>query len=427
MNSENIQYLYGLRNEYQSLRYDLRNIQILSNELDDPHQNFSSALIAGTNGKGSVAQWLAAMVKDSGLYTSPHLVNLNERVVVGGEVISDDSLDEAFTVVREAAGRAKPRLLYPLTYFELVTAMAFTVFKSRVKYAVLEVGLGGRLDATNVVRQDLSVITNVARDHVEQLGETLPEIAAEKAGIIKEHEPVVVGLGANFKCIRERAGERLIEAAESEVEVRSVGSGYFEIDVTTPTRFYEALRPKLIGRHQIDNLLVAIRAAECLESKGWPIDKRGIVSAVNNAKWPGRLERMAGDPSFLLDSAHNASAIAALARFLGEFYSAGVWLVFGAMNGKDYSVMVELIREHASQIIFTRSKSPRSIDPKELKGMVPGSLVKDSIDEAISYAQKRAPKGTTVVVTGSLFLVGEARSILRFEGEESSSKDMFLS
>src|SRR5262245_45853656 len=213
MSDEDLSYLYSLTNEYRSIRYDLRNMQALAAALGNPHYDFGSVLIAGTNGKGSVAKLLSSMMPEAGLYTSPHLVRLNERIRIGEREISDADLKPVFEAVKHAVATAKD-LLYPPTYFEIVTAMAFLYFCGRVKFAVLEVGLGGRLDATNVVRQDVSVITSISIDHQEFLGNTIEEIAAEKAGIIKGREPVVIGPSADLRVIREKAGARLIRAAE---------------------------------------------------------------------------------------------------------------------------------------------------------------------------------------------------------------------
>ena len=280
MNDSDIQELFSLRNEYRSLRYDLGNIRALCEELGDPQRAFQSVLIAGTNGKGSVARFLSAMLPGAGLYVSPHLERLNERISIGGREIDDESLTQVFEKVRRASERAQSRLLYPPTFFERVTAMAFCFFQDRVDHAVLEVGLGGRLDATNVVSQDVSVITSLGLDHQEHLGETLEEIAFEKAGIIKDSEPVVIGPGCDLPAVRERAGERIVDAGALRARVGGVHGedspegerGCFEIQLTTELRRYARLRPRMAGRHQIENLKVAVRAAECLEACGWPLD-----------------------------------------------------------------------------------------------------------------------------------------------------------
>ena len=412
MKSDDIGHLFSLRNEYRSLRYDIRNIEALSDALGNPHRDFRSVLIAGTNGKGSVARWLSAMVPEAGLFTSPHLVRLNERISIGGRPIGDDDLEEVFEIVGDAARRVEPRLLYPPTYFELVTAMAFTYFARRVWLAVLEVGLGGRLDATNLVRQDASVITNIGLDHTEYLGERLSQIAAEKAGIIKDAEPVIIGAGAQFDCIAGRARGRLVDATRVETEVRNLGGGFLEVDLRTPVRDYFCLRPRVPGRHQVDNLVVAVRTAECLEAEGWPIDEGGIVDGANSATWPGTLEKFDGSPSFLLDGGHNVPAAAALARFLAEYHPEGVWLVFASMREKDHAGILDLIRPHARQVVFTRAANSRSLDPEELVELSPESVATASVRQAVEYVRDNAPCDATVLVTGSLYLVGEVREAL---------------
>ena len=412
MNEENIQRLFSLRNEYRSLRYDLRNIRVLSEALGNPQQSFRSVLIAGTNGKGSVARWLSEMVPEAGLFVSPHLERLNERISIGGREITDEEMDQAIEAVRQASVDARSKLLYPPTYFELITATAFQYFKDRTGYAVLEVGLGGRLDATNIVLQDVSVITNIGYDHQEHLGTNLGEIASEKAGIIKEAEPVVVGAQCDFGSINERAKERIVHAGSVSTCIRDLGEGYFEADIETPIRKYSGLRPRLPGRHQIENLKVAIRAAECLEALGWPIDRHGIARALNTATWPGRLERFSGPPRFLVDGAHNVTAIEALSRFIAEYYPRGVWLIFGGMREKQCQAMIEILQPQVSRMVLTKPSSVRSIDPHVLGSHFPDSIVVERIGDAIDYCSKHASPEATVLITGSLYLVGEARAAL---------------
>jgi dihydrofolate synthase/folylpolyglutamate synthase len=392
-------FLYSLTNEYRSIKYDLRGMQALSQKLGNPQESFRSILIAGTNGKGSVARMISAMLPDAGLYTSPHLARLNERIRIGEQEISDADLKSTFETVK-AAGAA--------TYFEMVTAMAFLYFKEKgVKFAVLEVGLGGRLDATNIVRQDVSVITSIGLDHQEFLGNTLEEIALEKAGIIKGNEPVVTGPNMEFSSIRERAGMKLFATANLERTVRSLGGGHFEADLTTPIRRYTNLRPRLAGRHQIDNMVVAIRAAECLG-----IPKNSIEKGINTATWPGRLETFGTAPTFVLDGAHNIAAAHALSTFLTEFHPGGVWMIFGVMADKQFEAMLTILKPHASQMIFTRAQSPRAKDPFELQKLVPGSHVLPDVRSAIEFAREHAPAGATVLICGSLYLIGEARAVL---------------
>ena len=386
MTSNDLSYLYSLTNEYRSIRYDLRNMRALAAALGNPQDAFRCVLIAGTNGKGSVAKLLSSMMPEAGMYTSPHLVRLNERIRVDDREISDEDLHEVFETVKHAASTAKD-LLYPPTYFEIVTAMAFLYFRDRVKFAVLEVGLGGRLDATNIVEQDVSVITSIGIDHQEFLGDTIDEVAAEKAGIIKGREPVIVGPNADLPVIRQRAGSRLIAVKPADLHK------------------YPHLRPQLLGRHQIDNIAVAIRAAECLG-----VPEGDIVRGVNRATWPGRLERIG---RFLLDGAHNVSAARALAAFLKEFYPQGVWMIFGVMADKQFEEMIAILNPHAQQLIFTRPQNSRAKDPAHLQRLVPGSYAASTVTEAIHYARLRAPSDATVLICGSLYLIGEARDLVK--------------
>jgi dihydrofolate synthase/folylpolyglutamate synthase len=404
---QELAYLFSLTNEHRSIKYDLRNMRALVEALDHPEDAFHSVLIAGTNGKGSVAAFLSAMMPDAGLYTSPHLMRLNERFRIGDSEISDADLKEVFDRVQEAVRSAKGLLQSP-SYFEIVTAMAFMYFRNRVNFAVLEVGLGGRLDATNVVRQDVSVITNIALDHEQFLGSTLLEVAAEKAGIIKGFEPVVIGPEAEYDPIRERAGEKLFATKNVERMVRPLGDGNFEVDVVTPIRQYRALRPGLAGRHQIDNMIVAIRTAECLK-----LSQQSIENGIGKVRWPGRLERFEGKPAFLLDGAHNPHGARALAAFLKETYPDGVWMIFGAMADKKHNEMLSVLAPRAQKMIFTSARSSRAKDPRELQALVPGSHVEPTVPEAIEYARSHCDSPAPIVVCGTLYLIGEARSVLQ--------------
>jgi dihydrofolate synthase/folylpolyglutamate synthase len=380
-----LSYLYSLTNEYRSIRYDLRNMRALAAALGNPQGSFGSVLIAGTNGKGSVAKLLSSMLPEAGLYTSPHLVRLNERIRIGNREIPDEDLKEVFEAVKRAASTAKD-LLYPPTYFEIVTAMAFLYFRDRVKFAVLEVGLGGRLDATNIVEQDVSIITSVGLDHQEFLGDTIEKIAAEKAGIIKGREPVVVGPTADLPVIREKAGIRLVVADPADLVK------------------YPDLHPQLAGEHQKENIAVAVRAAECLG-----IPKSEIVSGVNVTTWPGRLEKIG---RFLLDGAHNVPAVKALAAYLKKAYPEGVWIVFGTMADKQYEEMLSILKPHALHFIFTKLQSSRAKDPEDLRALVPGSEAAASVTEAVKRALENAPPDATILICGSLYLIGEARPLL---------------
>jgi dihydrofolate synthase/folylpolyglutamate synthase len=406
MTPADIAHLFSLTNEYRSIKYDLRNVQILLERLGNPHHSFRSALIAGTNGKGSVVAMLSAMMPDAGVYISPHLQRLNERFRIGNREISDQDLASVYAEVAAAAADVS-KFLYPPTYFEMTTAMAFTYFRNRVKFAILEVGMGGRLDATNVVKQDVSVITSIGLDHQAFLGNSLEQIASEKAGIIKTTEPVVVGPEAEYEIVRQHAGDRLYATRHLNREARSIGNGFFELDVTTPIRQYRGLKPALAGRHQLENVIVALRAGECLK-----LTREQIELGVNTAVWPGRLERVAGRPSFLLDGAHNDMAMRALCSFLREFYPKGVRLIFACMADKDYEGMLKQLQPHVREAVFTKVAGSRSKDPVELQQLWPGSRASASVRQAIAAARLECAADETVLICGSLYLIGEARSVL---------------
>jgi dihydrofolate synthase / folylpolyglutamate synthase len=406
MTPADIAHLFSLTNEYRSAKYDLRNVHILLERLGNPHQSFRSILVAGTNGKGSVVAMLSAMMPEAGVYTSPHLQRLNERFRIGSAEISDEDLTVVYAEVAAAAADTSG-FLYPPTYFEMTTAIAFTYFRDRVKFAILEVGLGGRLDATNVVHQDVSVITSIGLDHQAFLGNTLEQIAVEKAGIIKSSEPVVIGPEAEYDIIRQHAAGRLYGTKHLQREARSLGRGLFELDVTTPIRQYRGLKPALAGRHQLDNVVVAIRAAECLK-----LPRERIIEGVNSAVWPGRLETIPGTPSFLLDGAHNDMAMQALCSALEEFYPGGVRMIFGCMSDKDYKEMLQRLQPHVRDAIFTKVAGSRSKEPGELQALWPGSRVVPSPAQAIAQARREASPDDTVLICGSLYLIGEARAVL---------------
>jgi dihydrofolate synthase/folylpolyglutamate synthase len=412
MNDSDIKQLFSLKNEYRSLRYDLANIRVLCDALGNPHHSFRSALIAGTNGKGAVARWLSGMIPGSGLYLSPHLVRLNERFSVGGREIDDRQLQSVHDDVQRAVKDAGSHLIYPPTYFERVTAMAFQFLRGRADYAVIEVGLGGRLDATNVLNQDLSAITSIGFDHQEYLGFSLDEIAGEKAGIIKETEPVVVGPRADFECIRRKAANRLIDAGRLRPELKPLGAGLYEVDLETPVRTYSGLRPTLAGRHQVDNLMVAISAGEALEALGWPIDSHSIQRSVNDAEWPGRLETFPGEPTFIIDGCHNVDAARAVAAYVEENHPEGLTLIFGAMADKDYEQMLGILGPGARNVVVTCSSNDRAVPSADLQRICPSAVLTTDVSEAIQYVTKNFSHDT-VLIAGSLYLAGEARAILQ--------------
>ena len=404
------------------VKFGLETIRALVERLGHPEAAYPSLLVAGTNGKGSVVAYADAALRASGLkvgrYTSPHLVRVNERIAVNGRDIGDQALDRAVERVRVAAQdllRAGAITAHP-TYFEAVTAAAFEHFRERrVDVAVLEVGMGGRLDATNVVDPVASAIVSVDLDHEAYLGSTLAAIAREKAGVLRAGRATV--LGPLAPVARDAIGgiardlhARLVDARAG-TEVRRGAEG---LEVRTPHGLYRGLRP-LPGAHQVDNALVALRLLEEAHAAGLACDLERAADAIGTARWPGRLERIAGRPAILLDGAHNPAAARALAdhlRGIGPFV-----LVFGAMRDKDVRGMAEVLFPLARHIVLTRPRVDRAARPAEIAeaaGQVARrARLEDSPRRALAWARRQAENDSTVVVAGSLFLVGALRPLTR--------------
>jgi dihydrofolate synthase/folylpolyglutamate synthase len=404
------------------VKFGLETIRALVERLGHPEAAYPSLLVAGTNGKGSVVAYADAALRASGLkvgrYTSPHLVRVNERIAVDGRDIADAALERAVARVRAAAGelmRAGVIGAHP-TYFEAVTAAAFAHFRAqRIDVAVLEVGMGGRLDATNVVDPLASAIVSVDLDHEAYLGRTLGAIAREKAGVLRAGRATVLGPLAPEarEAVAESArtlGARLVDARAG-TGVRRLADG---LEVRTPRGLYRGLRP-LPGAHQWDNALVALRLMEEARAAGLPCDLARAAAAMGEARWPGRLERIEGRPPVLLDGAHNPAAARALAdhlRGIGPFV-----LVFGAMGDKDVRGMAEVLFPLARQVVLTRPRMDRAARPAEIAeraGPLAGrARIEGSPRRALAWARRQAGDGATVVVAGSLFLVGEIRPLTR--------------
>jgi len=415
------------------VKFGLDTVAALVAEMGHPELAFPTLLVAGTNGKGSVVAYVDSVLRASALrtgrYTSPHLVRVRERIVVDGREIGDHDLEEAVRAVRDAATRLVRRgaiSAHP-TYFEALTAAAFFHFrKCRVDVAVLEVGLGGRLDATNVADPLASAIVSVALDHEVYLGRTLASIAKEKAGVMRCGRPTVVGPLPAPACraVKIRAlvtGARLVEARRAaRVSVRrSRGKETGAVDVRTPRRVYRRVVP-LPGAHQRDNLLVAVRLLEEARREGLGVDLDQLPAAIARTRWPGRLEWIPGDPPLLLDGAHNpagARALAAHLRGRGPFV-----LLFAAMDDKDVAGISRALFPLATDIVLTRPRQARAAEPDALARRAGRLGVRAHRRRRVSFAlalarqlaRARGPD-TPVVVAGSLFLVGDVLRILARE------------
>jgi len=399
-------YLFSL--EQFGIKFGLENISTLAAELGHPERAFQSVHIAGTNGKGSVTAMVDAALRAAGhrsaRFTSPHLVDLTERFVIDGRPVSADALSAVVADIRRAIEelRARAALSVQPTFFEVTTAAAFELFRrGGVDVAVLEVGLGGRLDATNVVSPLATAITSIALDHQMYLGSTLRDIAIEKAGIIKPNVPVVVGdLDRDAAtAIEEIARERhapIIRASVADVDGFSVG---------------------LPGAHQRINAAVARRLLETLDTRGLRVPREAIAAGLASPDWPGRLDlrRLPDGRELLLDAAHNTAGAAALASYLKDLPGPAAPLVFAAMRDKDIRGMLTALLPVVGRLIATRASNARSEDPavivdvaRTLAPSVP-ITAEPSVTGALAAAWRAAPR---IVVAGSIFLLGD---VIRFE------------
>jgi dihydrofolate synthase/folylpolyglutamate synthase len=439
-----------------SQKFDLAHMRVLLAAMNHPESAFPSVLIAGTNGKGSTAATLASILRASGLktglYTSPHLMRINERIRVNGEEISDDDFAGLHGEVDHVAERLveKAELPWHPSFFEMMTAIAFAYFaRARVEIAVLEVGMGGRLDATNVVEPLVSVITDVSLDHQKFLGNTVGEIAREKVGIIRPGGVVVTlpqqpeandVIGNTILDL----GARGVSAAQYVPPV-SPNSAQYLVPSTQKNSFSTSdsqsasnnaeylnqyplqimgkeiqVRTTLVGRHQLRNVALAIAAAEELSKQGFAgITAESIERGIRETRWPGRLQVVSRDgwPEIVLDVAHNPAGAWALRSALSERYeNRPLVFVFGAMRDKAISEMTEILFPLAERVIATRPENPRSASPEEIQqaGARTGTEIESvaEIPAALARARQIAVPGTVIVVTGSIYLVGEVMRAL---------------
>ncbi len=422
--ADSVRYLLSLGNEVKSAKLGLERIEALLDKLGRPQGAFRSAHIAGTNGKGSTAAMVEAGLRAAGLrtglYTSPHLVRINERIQVSGQEIADSDFCSAFEAVQRAVEQllADGTLEMHPTYFECMTAMALYHFRrAGVEVAVVEVGLGGRLDATNVVRPEVAVITPIDFDHEAFLGKAAASISAEKAGILKPGVPAV------FAPQRPEAAE-VLEARARELGIRVVRAGedWRAEEVTHDGGCYRfvAVGPSgarvrvelgLAGEHQVANALVATAALHLLG-----VETEAIERGLREARWPGRLEQVGSKPAVLLDGAHNPAGARALARHLERHYDGRrIWLIYAAMRDKAVEEVAGILFPLAHRVLLTRVSQPRALNPGVLAGIVahhhPSVNVTESLPAALVAARAAASEADIIVVTGSLFLVGEAKAL----------------
>ncbi len=410
--------------ELRGMKLGLAAIDALCERLGRPEKRTPSVLVGGTNGKGSTAATLSAIVKAcglrAGLYTSPHLIDVTERIRVEDEDVTGEELDQALARVFAVAD-ASPTVA--ATYFEAATAAAFLIFfQRRLDLAILEVGLGGRLDATNVAPAVLSAVTSIGLDHTEELGPTLSLIAREKAGIFRAGRPALVRAPAEEarEVLREQARQRgsAWHDAGAEISVRVLRVGFegtcFEL--TTPRRQVSLTTP-LPGSHQAWNAALAIRAAELLPEPLLRLTPEGVEAGLRAVRWPGRLERfeIAGH-TVLLDGCHNKEGAAALAGFLSDAGLGGrCHLLFGAMADKDVEGIAGILFPAVGRVTLVAMSCPRAASAQELAGRVPPARGRVSAGGSVRKALETLLAGggdAPIIVAGSLYLVGEARAFL---------------
>jgi dihydrofolate synthase/folylpolyglutamate synthase len=413
--------LYGL--ERFGIKLGLDVIRDLLARLGNPHEAFPAIHVTGTNGKGSVCAYLASVFRAAGhrvgLYTSPHLVRFNERIRVDGEMIRDEDVARLYGEVKPhaAAMAARSETDQP-TFFETTTAMAFRYFaERRVDVAVVEVGMGGRMDATNVVHPDACAITRIGLEHTENLGRTVERIAREKSGILKRGVPAVTVDQPALAVIRARAEELGCPLTVVGRDVRYSRLGFdldgqdvlFEDGLTLETRI------PLLGAFQPENAATAFAIALAVREK-WNLTKAVIAGGLSAARWPGRLQVVRRDPTVIVDGAHNPSAAAALAESLQELFPGRkLTFVVGVLNDKDLAGIADSLGPLAAKVVATKVRTPRAFEAEEVRkafeAHAPGSLAPDAKD-ALTRAIGSAAKEDVIVVTGSIYIAGEALELL---------------
>lgn len=407
-----VRYLESLN--INKMRFGLQPVTELLSRLDNPQKSYKTIIVGGTNGKGSTAAMIASILRSAGyrvgLYASPHLVDVRERIVINGRKISRKDFNRTIEYV-------KRKILKPVTYFEFLTAAAFLYFQEKnIDIAVLEVGLGGRLDATNVCTPLVSVITNIDFDHMAYLGGTLEAIAREKAGIIKR-KGICLTAAKQKKVLDVFQGVRQRRQAELYVlgchwKIKKQIDGFFAYDGLH--RHIKNLKIPLRGNHQAINVALALATIEICEEKGLNINDTAIRRGLENTRWAARLEVLRENPLFMLDGAHNPAGIDSLCRFLKKDFSCRrLILIFGALVDKDFRLMLKKIARCAERIILTPLKTERSASLNEMSaaliktGCTP--VIAANVTQAMEKAFALAGKKDVICAAGSFYLAGEVK------------------
>ena len=413
---------------YNSTNFDLDRMRTLLRKLGNPHEHFRSVHVAGTKGKGSTCAMVASMLRACGykvgLYTSPHLVDIRERIQIDGEMISQAEFMRLARTMEGIVSHSRPTP----TYFDVLTAMAFKYFaEQKVDIAVVETGLGGRLDSTNVLKPEVTAITSISKDHMAQLGNTLEKIAEEKAGIFKRGIPAITAQQTpEVEAVLQRVAQKV--GAPFDVCGKSIEFSYrFEssrmlgphnrICLTTPGSKFEHLAVPLLGEHQAINCGLALSILDKLKNRGIAINDARAMEGLTKTQLPGRMEMVSQTPRVLVDGAHNAASLDALMRAIGQhiLYDSMV-VIFGCCGDKDVSGMLDRITSGADKVIFTPVNNIRTADPEELAARYVeqyGKMaqVARSLPDALEIAYRAVSKEDLITITGSFYLVGEAKKL----------------
>lgn len=406
---------WALELQLFGIKLGLSSTEALLDRLGNPHQRLRAVHLAGSNGKGSTAAMLANILREAGLkvgfYSSPHLVNFRERYLINGRMPTREKLAPYLARVKEVCD-----LTEPPTFFEYTTALAFLYFaEQKVDVAVIETGLGGRLDATNIISPAVSLITPISIEHTQYLGETLPEIAFEKAGIIKPKTPVASqpqqpeALAVLTEKARAEGSKLYLQGRDFTISGGPDGLAYKGLRLE-----YDQLKIGLAGFYQADNAALALAGLELLEESGLPgpdVDAAAVRRGLTGVGWPGRMQVLGRDPLVILDGAHNPAACRTLATAVGRIERRRTIIVTGAMSDKDHRAILEALGPLADELVLTRPAYDRSAEPEELARVAAGLGYRFEIERdlmrAVELGRRKAEKDDLVVITGSLFIVGE--------------------
>ena len=409
--------MYGLRRF--GIKMGLSTIRKILSGLGNPQNTYACIHVAGTNGKGSVASSLASILNQAGyktgLYTSPHLVDFNERIQINSRPISNANVLASYKAIsRVHHGDREP------TFFEFATIMAFYEFaRQKVDWAIIETGMGGRLDATNIIRPRVSIITNISLEHRDYLGNTLEQISGEKAGIIKMRTPVITGIRQKkaLAVVENKAAEKSAPLFRfgKDFKVRRNAAGTFSYQGIEAN--WQQMQTGLPGSHQVDNAALVLATCEMLNKKGAKLSLDHIKTGLIKNRWPGRLEIVASKPRIILDGAHNFIAARNLARFLSENYDKRkITMVIGILDDKPYRAMLNCLLPTANQVILTRAKINRAMEPQSLepiaKKIISRVTIISDVKQALEHAVKAASPDDVICVAGSLYVVGEAKDAI---------------